>query len=115
MTNTETRAQDFINKAAALELSDADLHIVLDDLLDVDHYDRDNVLGVAMNDLHNFGLTLFESDDDYDDFAREVRGVLAGDDACEDCGYDLDGDCFCEEDDFEADPIDLQDEAEGRF
>jgi hypothetical protein len=99
MTNDEMpRAAAFLNRALLLELEDADLHIVLDDLLDVDHYDRDNVLGRAMNDLHDFGLTLISSDDDYDDFRREVCGLLAGDDACPKCELDPD-DCECDEDD----------------
>ena len=95
MTNDEMpRAAAFVSRALAHQLSDADLHIVLDDLLDVDHYDRDNVLGVAMNDLHDLGRTLFTSDDDYDDFRREVCALLAGDDACDNCDLAPD-DCEC--------------------
>lgn len=106
MTNTDfhtARATAFINRAELLGLSDVDLHIVLDDALDVDHYDRDNVLGAAMNQLLEFARTLFQSDDDYDDFRREVYAVLAGDDACDECGLDPD-DCECDEDD--QDPAD---------
>lgn len=115
MTNLETRAQDFINKATQLELSDADLHIVLDDLLDVDNYHEGEGIGRSdMQVLHEFGLTMITSDDDYDDFRREVSGLLAGDDACQDCHLDPD-DCECDDEELEADPIDLQDEAEGRF
>ena len=99
MTNDEMpRAAAFVNHALLLELSDADLHVVLDDLLDVDYYDPGNVLGVAMNNLHNFGLTLVSSDDDFDDFRREVCGFLAGDDACPNCELDPD-DCECDDED----------------
>lgn len=97
MTNFETRAQDFLDKANTLGLSDADLHVVLDDALDIDHYDPSELDFERMSELLAFARTLFQSDDDYDDFRREVCGLLAGDDACNDCGLDPD-DCECDDD-----------------
>lgn len=88
----ETRAQDFLTKAADLNLEESQIHVVLDDLLDVAPANHDRMLA-----LHEFGLTLVTSDDDYDDFRREVCGILAGDDACDACGLDPD-DCECDDD-----------------
>lgn len=93
MTNYETRAQDFLTKAADLNLEDSQIHCVLDDLLDIPPANHERMIA-----LHEFGLTLVSSDDDYDDFRREVCGILAGDDACPDCDLDPD-DCECDEDD----------------
>ena len=96
MTNYETRAQDFLTKAADLNLEDSQIHCVLDDLLDIPPANHERMLA-----LHEFGLTLVSSDDDYDDFRREVCGILAGDDACDACGLDPD-DCECDEDEEPA-------------
>lgn len=111
MTNDELpRAAAFINRADLLELEDHEMHAVLDDLLDVPPAMHERMLA-----LHEFAQDLFQSDDDYDDFRREVCGLLAGDDACDACGLDPD-DCECDYDeDLEPDPIDLADEAAGRF
>ena|SRR5687768_9879272 len=108
MTNNERpRAARFLNRALLLELEDDQVHVVLDDLLDIAPANHERML-----DLHNFAQDLFTSDDDYDDFRREVSGLLAGDDACPECELDPD-DCECDDEDYEADPIDLQDHDNG--
>jgi hypothetical protein len=91
MTNDDiNRADRFLDKAGELNLSTDDVLLVIDDALDIDSYD-DSI----MNELLQFARAQFQSDDDYDDFRREVSGLLAGDDACPTCELDPD-DCECD-------------------
>lgn len=93
---SDFRAAAFINHADLLKLEDHEVHAVLDDLLDIPPANHERMLA-----LHEFAQDLFQSDDDYDDFRREVSGLLAGDDACADCELDPD-DCECDEDEEPA-------------
>lgn len=102
MTNNELpRAAAFFETCITAELTDVQIHPILDDALDINAYDTNNApagvdIAVADHVLMN-AQSHFISDDDYDDFRREVCGILAGDDACADCGLDPD-DCECDDD-----------------
>lgn len=106
MTNTENpaitaRAIAFLERGIDLALTNEEIVAVLDDALDVDPHDMSG--DARMIELLRDARSRFTSDDDYDYFRREVSAVLAGDDACDTCGYDLD-DCECDDDDDVLDP-----------
>lgn len=94
-TNENTaRAIEFLERGHNLMLTDEEINRVLDDALDIDPTTENSSLNLLLIDAR----ARFTSDDDYDDFRREVSAVLAGDDACNECGLDPE-DCECEDDD----------------
>jgi hypothetical protein len=90
------RAIAFVERGIDLALTNEEITTVLEDSIDIEP----TLENTSINRLLRDARSRFTSDDDFDDFRREVYAVLAGDDACDTCGYDVD-DCECDDEDDE--------------